>query len=106
MEHDGTTKNQGGQQVKHAVVTATCDILRFPLFCKSVTSKSKIHLSPLLSNSSLSPLSLIVQDPWAPRPYLFSDGQNMYNRSVLVCVVNVCMLANLDRRLILRYQIL
>ena len=31
----------------------------------------------------------IVQDPSAARPYLFSDGQNMYNRVVLVCTVNV-----------------
>ena len=27
----------------------------------------------------------VVQDPRAPRSYLFSDGQNMYNRVVLVC---------------------
>ena len=28
---------------------------------------------------------LMVQDPRTPRPHLFSDGQNMYNRVVLVC---------------------
>jgi hypothetical protein len=32
---------------------------------------------------------LIVEDPRAARPYLYSDGQNMYNRVVLVCTVNV-----------------
>ena len=30
-------------------------------------------------------LFLIVQDPRAVRPYLFSDEQNMYNRVALVC---------------------
>ena len=35
-----------------------------------------------------SPVFLIVQDPRAARPYLFSDGQNMYYRVVLVCTVN------------------
>ena len=30
---------------------------------------------------------LIVKDPKAARPYLFSDGQNMYNRLVLVAYV-------------------
>ena len=30
----------------------------------------------------------IVQDLRAARPYLFSDGQNMYNPVVLVCTVN------------------
>ena len=38
---------------------------------------------------------LIVQDPKATRPYLFSDGQNMYNRVVLVCTVNVYIPASL-----------
>ena len=32
---------------------------------------------------------VIVQDPRDPRPYLFSNGQNMYNRVVLVCTVKV-----------------
>jgi hypothetical protein len=45
-------------------------------------------------------------DPRAPRPYLFSDGRNMYNRVVLVCTVNVYIPAGLRRRPILRYQIL
>ena len=31
----------------------------------------------------------IVQYPRAARPYLFCDGQVMYNRVVLVCTVNV-----------------
>ena len=43
-----------------------------------------------------------VKDPRAARPYLFSDGQNMYNRVVLVCTVNVYILASLGRRPILR----
>ena len=43
-----------------------------------------------------------MQDPRAARPYLFSDGQNMYNRAVLV---NVYMPASLGRRPILRYQV-
>ena len=34
---------------------------------------------------------------------LFSDGQNIYNRVVLVCKVNVYIPASLDRRSILRY---
>ena len=50
--------------------------------------------------------SLIVQDPRAARPYLFSDEQNMYNRVVLVCTVNLYMPASLGRRSILRYQVL
>ena len=31
------------------------------------------------------------QDPRAARPYLFSDGQNMYNRVVLVILVCVIL---------------
>ena len=31
----------------------------------------------------------LVQDPRAPRPYLFPEGQNMYNQVVLVCTVNI-----------------
>ena len=37
---------------------------------------------------------------------LFYDGQNMYNRVVLVCTVNVYIPASLGRWLILRYQVL
>ena len=48
----------------------------------------------------------IVQDPKATRPYLFSDGQNMYNRVVLVRTVNVYIPASLSRRTMLRYQVL
>ena len=33
--------------------------------------------------------ALIVEDPRAARPYLFSDGENTYNRVVLLCTVNV-----------------
>ena len=51
-------------------------------------------------------LSLIVKDPRAARPYLFSDGQNMYNRVVLVCTVNVYIPTSLGRRPILRYKVL
>ena len=40
------------------------------------------------------------------RQNLFSDGQNMYNRVVLVCTVNVYTFASLGRRPILRYQVL
>ena len=36
-------------------------------------------------------MNLIGRDPRAPRPYLFSDAQNMYNRVVLVRTVNVFM---------------
>ena len=50
--------------------------------------------------------SLTVQDPRAARPYLFSDGQNMYNRVILVCTVKVHVPANLGRRTILRHQVL
>ena len=48
----------------------------------------------------------VVKDPRAARPYLFSDGQNMYNRVVLVCTVSVYIRASLGRRPILRYQVL
>ena len=48
----------------------------------------------------------MVQDPRDARPYLFSDGQNMYNRVVLVCTVNVYIPASLGRQPILRYQVL
>ena len=46
---------------------------------------------------------LIVQDH---RLYLFSVGQNMYNRVVLACTVNIYIPASLGRRPILRYQVL
>ena len=49
---------------------------------------------------------IVVQDPIGPRPYLFSDGQNMYNRVVLVCTVKVYIHARLGRGPILRYQVL
>ena len=48
---------------------------------------------------------VIVQDPRAARPNLFSDGQNMYHLVVLVCTVNVYIPASLCRRPILRYQV-
>ena len=40
----------------------------------------------------------IFKDPRTSRPYLFPDGQNMYNRVVLVCTVNVYMPASLGQR--------
>ena len=49
-------------------------------------------------------ISIIGRNPRAARPYLFSDGQNMYNRVVLVCTVNVYIPSSLGRRPILRYQ--
>ena len=49
---------------------------------------------------------VIVQDPRALRSYLYSDGQNVYSRVVLVCTMNVYIPASLGRRLILRYQLL
>ena len=51
-------------------------------------------------------ISVVGRDPRTPRPYLLSDGQNMYNRVVLVCTVNVYIPASLGRRPILRYQVL
>ena len=48
----------------------------------------------------------LVKDTRAARPYLLSDGQNMYNRVVLVCTVNVYIPASLGRRPILRCQVL
>ena len=48
----------------------------------------------------------MVQDPRAPRPYLVSNRQNVHNRVVLVCTVNVYISASLDQRPILRYQVL
>ena len=48
---------------------------------------------------------LIDQDPKAPRPYLFSDAQNVYDRVVLVCTVSICILASLGGRPILRYEV-
>ena len=49
--------------------------------------------------------AVVVQDPRAPRPYLFSDAQNVYDRAVLVCAVSVYIFASLARRPILRYQV-
>ena len=49
---------------------------------------------------------LLGRDLRAPRPYLFSDGWNMYNREVLVCTVNVYIPAIMGWRPILRYQLL
>ena len=40
-------------------------------------------------SSKGSVIIIIVRDPRAARPYLFSDGQNMYNRVVSVCTVNI-----------------
>ena len=48
---------------------------------------------------------VIVQDPKATRSTLLSDGQNMYNRVILVCTVNVYIPASLGRRPILMYQV-
>ena len=42
----------------------------------------------------------------AARPYLFSDGQNMYNRVILVCTVNVYIHASLGRLPNVKYQVL
>ena len=50
--------------------------------------------------------SLLVKDPRAPRTYLFSDVQNMYNKVVLVCSVNVYTSDSLGRGPILWYQVL
>ena len=44
-----------------------------------------------------------MKDPRAARLSLFSDGQNIYNRVVLVCTVNVHIPPCLGRRPILRY---
>ena len=65
----------------------------------------------LLQPGKLGPRSfswhiVIVHNPKVPRPYLFFDGQNMYNRVVLVCTVNVCIPASLGRWPNLRYQVL
>ena len=49
---------------------------------------------------------MLQLDTRAPRPYLFSDGQDMYNRLVLMCTVNVYILARLGRWPILRHQVL
>ena len=45
-------------------------------------------------------------DSWAAKPYLFSDGQNMYSRVVLVCTENVYIPVSLNRLQIISYQIL
>ena len=39
------------------------------------------------NRQSLTFVIIIVQYPGVSRPYLFSDGKNMYNRVVLVCTV-------------------
>jgi hypothetical protein len=46
----------------------------------------------------------IVENTRVARPYLFPNGQNMYNRVVLVCTMNVYIPANLGRRPIIRYN--
>ena len=38
---------------------------------------------------------VIVQDPRSAKAYLLSDGQNIYNRVVLVCTMNVYIPASL-----------
>ena len=65
-------------------------------------------LSPLLFSFSLEHAirKVLVQDPRAARHYLFSGGQNTYNRVVLVRRVNVHIPASWGRRPILRYQVL
>ena len=67
----------------------------------SCQSHVDLDLSIVLAAAIIRPL--LVQDPRAARPYLFSDGQNMYNRVVLVCTVNVYIPASLGRWPILRY---
>ena len=66
----------------------------------------QVHSHVLVEWTCQLPFIFIGRDPRAPRPYLFSDGQNMYNRVVLVCTVNVYIPASLGRRPILRYQVL
>ena len=45
-------------------------------------------VKPVL-RSAYTDTAVIVEDPRAARPYLFSDGQNIYNRVVLVCTVRI-----------------
>ena len=61
-------------------------------------------LQGIIKHSLIILLNVLEQDPKAPGPYLFSDGQNMYNGVVLVCTVNVYIPASLGRRTILRYH--
>ena len=77
-------------------------------FCARWTSTFLIHKpsSTLLHVLGSLKAILKVKDPMATRPYLFSDGQNICNRVVLVCTVNVYTPASLGRRPILRYQVL
>ena len=49
-------------------------------------------------------LEVIGRDLRAARPYLFSDGQNIYNQVVLVSTVNVYISVSLGRRPILQVQ--
>ena len=79
-------------RVNHCFVEGPCSSLSHSL-------QFKLRVWEFIQN-------LIVQDPRAPKPYLLSDGQNMYNRVVLVCTVNVYIPASLGRRPIHRYQVL
>ena len=57
---------------------------------KKITLETEIQCSKVKDIVNLfNSLNMLDQDPKDPKPYLFSDAQNVYNRVVLVCTVSV-----------------
>ena len=78
-----------------------CSYQNFSLSFEDNDSKGCPHLFRIPQT-----LNHTVQDPRAARLYLFSDGQNIYNRIVLVYTLKVYIPASLGRQPNLRYQVL
>ena len=72
-------------------------LLKQSIQARHPKSINKIKQNIFTHSRLLALLTQIVKDPRTTRPYLFSDGQNMYNRVVLVCTVNVYISASLCR---------
>ena len=72
---------------QHVLIYKSCTC-SFPV----VLSSSSLKIKPSENSNNFSLVT--VKDPRAPRPYLFFDGQNIYNRVVLLCTVNVYITAS------------
>ena len=103
-----------GSYVLWCNVSREISLLRNPSFCSYSYSIITVpanrygsYLIVMLGVIKL--LSLVLRESYSPRSQvhqnLFSGGQNIYNRAVLVCTVNVHMPASLGRRPIFRYQV-
>ena len=65
------------------------EIIAFTIVMPSPLATAVADSSNAVFGGNYITVLLLVQDPRVVRPYLFSDGQNMCNRVVLVCTVNV-----------------